>query len=240
LLFDCRQPAYGCDNERGLGDCKRSPRPRAILRVDPQQSRQIEAERDQSHAIASRHLVGAEQIDSDLLRYRDQRIGSPPEHAFHEQKTPGAPISEVAFEHVTVVGVDQTRVVASSRGQVIEQSRGAAERPGLRHMCVDNLRPGDAERAIDAPERQDVIDGRHRSREAGNIDCACALDWKDRRHISFIGTQTPMNQRCVESIVAEVATETKSLNRRAADIEPRDHARHSNAWSVHAQPYVLK
>ena len=39
---------------------------------------------------------------------------------------------------------------------------------------------------------------------------------------------------------AEVATEANRLNRWAADIEPRDHARHSNAWSVHAQPYVLK
>jgi hypothetical protein len=93
---------------------------------------------------------------------------------------------------------------------------------------VDDVRLERLERAEDGSDCAHVGDRRHRSPQRRDEGGSHLRVLQQVTHVSFARRQLPVNEKRLESMVAQTVREHGRLDRRAADVETRDDARDAN------------
>src|SRR6476659_1892617 len=101
-------------------------------------------------------------------------------------------------------------------------------------MRMDDLRLPARQRAINPPERPQIVQRRNWPDELADVTVFRRSKRQQRRHVSFAVSEMPVNQVRLEAFPPKLAAEIDRLNGWAADVQARDDARHSVVGSRHA------
>ena len=153
----------------------------------------------------------------------DQAVADPREQALERSEHARLQATEIAPQHVTVVGVDDHRPRAWSH-----QRRDAAQHAGLRRVGVDDVgtegpdRADQRDQGAEIPQRTDV---RSERVEAPDLD-PCEV---------VLLLSRPDGTRDQEGFVAariESAAEQRGLMGGPAEVHPRDHSQNADFRSI--------
>jgi hypothetical protein len=141
VLLDRGQAADGRDDVRGRGDVQLRTGQRSCALVDRRQRGEVEAERHNRVLLRPADAVVGQQLVPDTRRDRDNAIGRARQTALDRQEQPRFRRAEVSLEHVAVIRVHHACGTVASGGAIVNRRRHAAERAGLGHVRVDDVRP---------------------------------------------------------------------------------------------------
>jgi peptidoglycan/LPS O-acetylase OafA/YrhL len=229
VLFDRGQTSDGGDNGHVWIDLQRRARGAAVHGTGKRT--QIEAERHD--AVLSRRadakVAGDGGVDS--RRDGDDAIGHPRERSFDGEEGRRFRAAEIAFEHVTVVGVDESRACRSGDGLVVENRGRTSDRARLRHVRVHDVRPEPAEQREQPRRRARIVergDLAAQRRHVHDLAAAWCTTVEQVLHVALAGAERTVDEQRVVPARREPCRQLDRLDRRAADVEACDNAGDAN------------
>jgi len=221
VLLDRREPADGADDGGPDRQIEFRARLMASRRVHCRERRQIESQRYDPVLALDADAMGMQQFLANGRRDGDDRVADRRQGAFQRDEHRGHQRAEVAVEHVTVVGVNHPRARRRSAREVVGRRRQASKQAGLGHVGMHDRRLGPSVFPVQAHERAQVVEGRERTAQCGQVT-GVGSGRHQVRHVAFAGSKPSMDQASVEPATLQGGRQASGLDRRSADIEPRD------------------
>ncbi len=222
VVLDGGQAADGRDDLCVEGNVQRRASGGAVAIRQRGQRRQIKAEWNDAVLFRPADSMVIEELVSDLRRDGDDGIARACELALRRGERPLHRRTKIAFEHVPVVGVHNARGRRATGGPVVDERRETADRPGLRHVGVDDRGAEGAEQPRHLREGDRVLQWCDRTAQRRNVSGLHALVREHVAHVAFAGTETSVNQKRFEATIRQPFRQRHRLNGRPADVQPRD------------------
>ncbi len=215
--LDRRHPTDPADDETVGRKPERATKLRAVL-VRPDPTREIDAEADHAELLRrcdpQRH-----QLVANLGPDGHEARGAASQRSLRLEEQPGLDRPEVPTQHVPVEGVhDHGRPCGAG-----EQRRSASDRPGLRRMRVQDVRPQAADLAPQRLHRDRVPERRELALEGRHTDRVDSELLGDEGHRVLALGEAPRDERRVIAAVLELPRQVADVQRRAAHVQPSDH-----------------
>ena len=226
-LLDRGQAADEGDNSRLGGDRQAVARRAPGRGIDGGKRLEIEPERHDANTVGAADAVPLDEIATDAWRDGKDGVGTAGKKAFGGRECVFAERAEIAFEHVTVIGVHHPG--AARPGGVVEDGGEASEAARLGHVRVDDRRAEAPQPAGDLRQRRSVGGGRDLTVERRQIrGLEPVIGRNEIAHVALALSDPSVDQERVISARFEPLAETDRLNRRAADVQARDDACHAD------------
>jgi hypothetical protein len=231
MVLDGRQTSDRCDYVGVRGNLQCDSSRCATFVVDRRESIELEAERHDAVLADAADVVPADEFIPNTRRHGGDAVGHVGQLPLDaDERRCGRP-SEIAFEHVAVIRVNDACSPPTPNGAVVGDGRQTSERAGLRHMRMDDVGPEGAERSIELPPRPRVV-----SRSEPTLQCV-HMERRDRRiglleevgHVPFALANRSVHEERLDAPFRQPRREIDRLYRRAADVQARDDSRNAHA-----------
>jgi len=229
VLLDRSQPADGGHDGMARGDVQLRPRAIAGSVVDADERLEIEPEWNDAVLFRPADAVLVQKLVADSRRDRHDDVSSFRELPFHVEDELLRSPTEIPFEHVAMIGVNDSRARGSTGRTVVCKRREPSERACLRHVRVHQRRLELAEDPIEFRERCDVVNRRHRTAQAVDVLNRQRRIGLQVTHVAFARPETSVHEERFISLVRQTFRQCDGLNRRASHVEAGDHARDAHA-----------
>ena len=176
-------------------------------------------EPDDRELLARRDAV-LDELVPHLRAHRDQDVGLSREDALDLAEERRASGAEVALQDVAVERVDDDRRPAAACGH----GRGARERPGLRGVRVEDVRPLLPHDRCEPPDGLRVVQERDLALDLRDVDDVHAEPLGDVRHRVLAAREAARDEGRVVPARLEPGGEARDVDRRAAHVQPGDDA----------------
>ena len=188
--------------------------------VEPHARLELDPEPDDRELLVRRD-VECDELVAHLGAHRDQAVGGAREHRLDgaEHQRPERP--EVPAQDVAVEGVDDDRAPRAG-----EERRGAADRPRLGRVGVDDVRTELADEVRELERGKRVSKGRELPREPGQGHDLDPGALGHERHRLLAAADVAGHEGRLVPTVGEAAGEVGDVERRPSDVQARDHAQH--------------
>src|SRR6266851_5207728 len=166
----------------------------------------------------------------------DEPIGvQPREHALDRQEHPRLPGAVVSVKDVAVVRMHESAPARAAekrggRAEPVEQSGDAPDRPGLRRMRMNDVRPESNHHPPELPDRHEIA-WRELPAHGGNDDRGHATRSGERAHVLFAGGDDAGHEHRIEAVQAKGLVQPDDVLCRSADVEPGDDAENADRLS---------
>ena len=132
--------------------------------------------------------------------------------------------AEISLEHVAVVGVHDAGARAATGGPVVDGRRQPAERAGLGHVRVDDVRTKVAQDVEQLRERDGVVRGRDRPPQRRQVSTCDGAPVSRYRMSPSPASELAVHEQRLEAARRQAIGQRDRLNRRPADVQARDDA----------------
>jgi hypothetical protein len=224
VLLDCGQAADRRNHGHAGRQIEGATRVAASAIVHGRKRRKVEAERHDAVLRLIADAIGGQQLVANRRRDRDDAIADARQQALERDEHVGGQRAEITVEHVAVIRVHDTGAWRRSARQVVRPGGGAGQHAGFRHVGVDDGGLQGAEVTIQAHQRAQVVERRQRSAQGVEV-ARVGAGRHEVAHVALAVSKTAVEQRGRQSVRLERAGQSRGLDRRSADVQPRDYAR---------------
>ena len=209
---DCRAPhgEFASQGARPFVDLGRPP--------------EVEAERHDGHLVGGTDPIAVDEIVAHHLTDRDDAIAEPRKDALAPHEDLGDRRGEVPVKEVPVEGMHQPRAAPTpERGEeVVEEPRGAAKRPRLGRVCVDDVGPFTPHETEERDERTEIARQLHAAPEPRNDDRHHVMRLREIAHVAFTGIDEAGHEARLPTPFLEPRGEQDGVDGRSAGVQSRN------------------